>query len=131
MKQIIVKLFGLTDISEMLYQAREDERRRADKDKKQALTDLELQMKRQMELMEQSKNTEIRILEKRVHELERQEKAILDLEHKSKMQVKENFRVATELSQTIKSFTFSVNGIFGDIMGISDTVTEHHKKLQG
>jgi hypothetical protein len=130
MKKLIIKIFGLTDIRQFLEDARNEEQKRANKEKKQALNDLEIYYKRQLELAEQSRYTEVKMLEKRLEQYAKTERDVLELEHKSKMQIKENFRVATELSQTIKNFTLSVNSIFGDIMGISDTVTKHQKKLQ-
>jgi hypothetical protein len=129
-KKLIIKLVGLDDISDIIYSAREQERKRT-------LHEMGVRMRQQKEAMErqyslelQSKQAEISLLEKKIKQSEQYEKEIKDLEYKAKKQIKENFRVSTELAVSIKDFTMSINSIFGEIMGIQNTAENHQKKIQ-
>jgi hypothetical protein len=129
MKRLIIKIFGLTDISDLIYDAVISAEKKAEKEKKILRNELEKFFNRKLELTESAYKTEIRLLERRISEYEKAEKYVNELEFKSKKQIQENFRVAAELSAAIKGFTLSVNSIFGEVMGISDKVSRHKKTI--
>lgn len=130
MKALLIKLFGLNDISDVIYSAREEERKRAVREKQHSLEEQEKAIRRHYELIIQSKDTEIQLLEKTISGLTRKESEVKEIEHRSKLQIKENYRVATDLAMQIQSFTSAVNHIFGELTTISYRVEKHNKNLQ-
>lgn len=129
-KIIIAKIFRMNDITGMITAIRTQEKRRNQKEIEKALSNQKLSLQRHHSLEIQGKDSEIELLEKRILQLEKYLKETEELQYKNKQQIKENFRVATELSMIVKNFTISINGFYGEITGLTETADNHRRKIE-
>lgn len=129
-KRLVIKLFRLNDIEDVITRARYSERKRAEEEKEKELLHLKTTLGRKHDLEMQSKNTEIALIKKELSLLERKSKEVDALEYRSRVQIKENFRVATEISMIIKNISMQMNGVYQDIITVTDAAEKHQRRIE-
>jgi len=129
MKKLIIKIFGLTDISNIIYRACLKERRKSKEEFNKELQDIVEVMERDHELELQVKDSELALLEQQIYQIRVKHRDALALEAKSKRQVKANFVITSEISMQTNNLMMLFNKCVGEIEGLKDRSEQHFLKL--
>ena len=129
-KKIIVKVFGLTDIKDMILQGKKSQKDLDEKYWKEQLKDLKLSLNREHQLELSEKDAQISMLEDSVKYYKSREKELDSREHQMKLQVKDNYFVATEIASSMEDVGLTIMGFVGKIQGIKNKANDHKLRIE-
>ena len=129
-KKIIVKIFGLSDIRDMILQGKRRQKDLDEKYWKERLADLKLSLNREHQLELSEKDAQISMLEESVRGYKIREKELDSREHKMKLQVKDNSFVVTKISSAVDDLSMTINGFVGTMRGIKSEADDHKLRIE-
>jgi hypothetical protein len=129
-KKIVIKVLKLNNISDLLLKAKQKQKAVDDKYWKEVLQKEKASIQQEYDLELQEKDSTICMLEDHLASYKKREKEISAEAYKAKKQIKENFFVVGSVVTKMKDFNNNVNAIYGEMLGIRDSVDRQRKKLE-
>ena len=129
-KKLIIKLFKVYDITDMLLKAKQKQKQIDDKYWNEILAEKMNALWREYELELQEKDSDIAMLGEHLATYKKKEREVINKEFLAKKQVKENHYVVQSVVTKMYEFNEGVNKIYGEMLGIKDTVEQHKRKLE-
>jgi len=129
-KLLIIKLFRLTDLTDMLKKSKERQKRLDEKYWKEKLEDALSHQKREHELELQEKNAEISMLQDIIKSYKQREKELDNREYLIKKNAKENSFMATKIASKVEDFGIAVLGIVGEMKGVREDAENNKLRIE-
>jgi hypothetical protein len=130
MKLLIIKIFGLTDISDKLKKAKENQKKLDEKYWKEQLEETILHLNREHELELQEKDATIAMLEDKVKTYKARETELNNREYTVKKEAKENAFMATSISMKVEDFAMKILDVVGEMKGVKDEAENNRKRIE-
>jgi hypothetical protein len=129
-QSMAIKFYGLEDITDLLVQARIDQKANDDKQKEFEIKRLENKYRREKDYLEQVKNSEIEMLNKELDDMKKREKEVDKKEYQAKVQVNSNITVAATLYNHAKNMTEYFGKEMAEINRVYTSVKDHDKEIK-
>jgi chromosome segregation ATPase len=127
---IIIKIFQLTDLTDMLLKAKQSQLKKDKEHYEKLIEDERNILNRKHALDIQEKDSEIIMLQQQIDSYRDREKEVANKEFQAKKQIKENSFVMRYASDNLKEFAETINGIYGKMDKIKDTVDKQKKAIE-
>lgn len=129
-KLFIIKIFGLTDISDILKRSKEKQKKEDKKFWEEKLHNELDRLNREHSLELQEKDATISMLEDTITDYKSRVKEVEQKEFKAKKQIKENHFVVKNVIDNMHEFTENINKVYGKMIKISDSVEQHKLRIE-
>lgn len=129
-QSMAIKFYGLDDITDLLVQARVDQKANDDKQKEFEIKRLDNKYRREKDYLEQVKNSEIEMLNKELDDMKKREKEVDKKEYQAKVQVNSNITVAATLYNHAKNMTEYFGKEMAEINRVYTSVKDHDKEIK-
>jgi len=130
MKKLIIKLFGLNDISDLLVKAKKRQKEVDDKYLKEIIQETKDSLNRENHLELQERDSTIAMLEQHIKLYKDREKGMEKREFLARKQAKENSFVMRHASDYMKDFVESVSATYGKMDKLKDTIEKQKQVIE-
>lgn len=128
--KLVIKLFGLTDISDKLIEAKQHQKQIDEKYWKEKLFDLEEKLKRVHALEVQEYKAQLEMKAEQLKEYKKKEKELDRKEYHLKIQARENAHMAFKISSKVEDFGNAVIKIVGEMKGVKKEVEDYKELIE-
>lgn len=129
-KKLAIRIFQLSDLSNLLLKSKEKQKEIDDKYWKEILKEIVDRLNREHQLELQEKDAHIAMLNQHIDTYKQREKEIDQKEFNARKQVKQNYAVAINMSSVIQEFGDNINRMYGKMQGIKESVTKNKLEIE-
>jgi hypothetical protein len=130
LKKFIVKIVGLSDISDMILSSKKKQKQLDERFWTEKIQEIKLHLNREHSLELQEKDAQIIMLEDSIKAYKEREKELNSREYNAKRQAKDNSHMAIKIRSKVEEFGLAVMSIVGEFKGIQEEAESNKLKIE-
>jgi len=129
-KKFMVRILGLSDISDMILSSKKRQKQLDEKYWTEKIQEIKLHLNREHSLELQEKDAQIAMLEDSIRSYKGREKELDSREYNTKRQSKDNSFMATRISSQVEELGLMIMKFVGEMKGIKDDAEFNKLKIE-